>query len=118
MRSGLQFEKFLVFVVQGMCAIAATSCIEIQKCRRFRLCVCRAHFVDDSAVNHFSAYAGGIAGDLGMELHGRRCCWCEKKPRRGTGPTQILVRRHSRIQRRIRPHYPNKQNRLWRLLAA
>ena len=42
------------------------------------LCLCpfRAHLVNDSAVNHFGAYSGGIVGDFDMEFHDR---WCEKR---------------------------------------
>jgi hypothetical protein len=52
------------------CTIGSTPGIEIQKrpCLRFR--PFRAHLVNNSAVNHFGAYAGGIAGDLDTEFHG------------------------------------------------
>jgi hypothetical protein len=65
----LQFEKFLVLLIQDTCAIGATPGIEIQKRPRFCLRPFRAHLIDDSAVNHFGAYAGSIAGDLDMEFH-------------------------------------------------
>ena len=52
-------------------AIGAAPSIEIQKRPCFCLCPFRAHLVNDSAVNHFGAYAGGIAGDFDMEFHDR-----------------------------------------------
>jgi hypothetical protein len=71
MKRGLQFEKFFVLLVQDTCAIGAAPGIEIQKRPCFCLCPFRAHLVNDSAVNHFGAYAGGIVGDFDMEFHNR-----------------------------------------------
>ena len=66
---GLQFEKFLVLVIQNSSAISAAPRVDIQKRPGLYLRPLRAHLVNDSAVNHFGAYAG-IADDLDMEVHG------------------------------------------------
>jgi hypothetical protein len=73
---GLQPEKLFVLLIQDTRAISAAPGIEIHKRPCFCLCPFRAHLVNDSAVNHFGAYAGGIVGDFDMEFRDR---WCEKR---------------------------------------